>query len=753
VGIQTRRARGATTLLERQPQLFDHKRTIDAKDWLGAQPGPLFSDATFGLVASRLSDALLTRLQFTCVTMHRYIKWTRVWEDRTTAFLAKHMATAMDKPTIAIWRNCTAGLGAKAKYDLLRFYHGQQQMLLLRKEFIQPQVTTWAKQWHARTNRDEALDAHIERTTGRKPRNAETFYRYKRDDNRLKYNDEIESHLSFSGFVLYVPDDRLDEFKRLYLADTRRGIPSYFIERRTNYFPFFFDLDFHEPRIVSQDEVDAIVAVIQKLMRELYTQLDDHELRLVIYQSPVSFDKPGSPMYKFGLHGFWPGVEVNVRVACTIRRAIIHRLREAFGERPAYNRWASVLDESVYEPNGLRMFASAKAEKCRACGGKGKIEPKEMVLRRTTDVHPKRKGQTKFDRKRIAPDQLLPCTTCLEVGKTHIGRVYTLTSIIDGSGEPRPHDLDVLRRNLEAQFDCCTLRRPNGALMEPPKMPDWVKKIKESDLVDGLTQDELRRQRVREQRQITRGAGKGERVGPRDPNYKVSRQPLKIDRERVIQLLTETLRASHHYMDRKSVTSVEYEATGGYYIAKTDCHWCPNKQAEHRSNTIWFFVGFNAIKTKCYKREKIVMPGYGCFCADLSCDSIPTPMELRELLFPSLVEAEREKILLQEAMGKTDCASQDPNKHVRVWRVGETEPTVKLETGRKRSADPGSEDERSDRDDDNTYSKRVRASKWKRQRREARDERSDCDEDFGQDSSSDDGGGCDVPSWVLRMSY
>jgi hypothetical protein len=157
-------------------------------------------------------------------------------------------------------------------------------------------------------------------------------------------------------------------------------------------------------------------------------------------------------------------------------------------------------------------------------------------------------------------------------------------------------------------------------------------------------------------------------------------------------------------------------------------------------------------------RDKIIMPGYGCYCADLSCDSIPTPMELRELLFPSLVEAEREKILLRDAMGKTDCASQDPNKHVRVWQVGATKPIPKLETGHKRSADTGSEDERSDRDDNNTYSKRTRVSKkkrrkWKRQRREARDERSDCDEDFDEDSSSDDGDACATPSWVLRMSY
>lgn len=168
----------------------------------------------------------------------------------------------------------------------------------------------------------------------------------------------------------------------------------------------------------------------------------------------------------------------------------------------------------------------------------------------------------------------------------------------------------MLQHNLNAQFDCCTLHQPNGVLMEPPKMLDWVKKIKELDLIDGLSQDELRRQHIHKERHITKGISKRERVRPHNPNYKVSQQPLTINCNCIIWLLMETLCAKHHYMDCKSVTSVEYKATGGYYITKTDCWWCPNKEAKHCSNTIWFFVVFNTIKTKCYKHNKIIMPSY-----------------------------------------------------------------------------------------------------------------------------------------------
>lgn len=168
--------------------------------------------------------------------------------------------------------------------------------------------------------------------------------------------------------------------------------------------------------MMSQDNINTIVAIIQKLMHKLYTQLDDYKLQLIIYQSPMSFNKPSSPMYKFSLHGFWPGVKVNVQVACTICCTIIHHLHKAFGKWPAYNQWVSVLNESVYKPNSLHMFASAKAKKCHACGSKGKTKPKEMVLCCTTDVHPKCKC--------VTPNQLLPCMTCLEVSKTHIGHAY-----------------------------------------------------------------------------------------------------------------------------------------------------------------------------------------------------------------------------------------------------------------------------------------------------------------------------------------
>lgn len=84
-----------------------------------------------------------------------------------------------------------------------------------------------------------------EHTTSRKPHNAKTFYHYKHNNNQLKYNHEIESHLSFSRFMLYMPDNQLNKFKWLYLANTHHSIPSYFIKQRTNYFLFFFNLNFH----------------------------------------------------------------------------------------------------------------------------------------------------------------------------------------------------------------------------------------------------------------------------------------------------------------------------------------------------------------------------------------------------------------------------------------------------------------------------------------------------------------------------
>lgn len=67
-------------------------------------------------------------------------------------------------------------------------------------------------------------------------------------------------------------------------------------------------------------------------------------------------------------------------------------------------------------------------------------------------------------------------------------------------------------------------------------------------------------------------------------------------------------------------------------------------------------------------------------------------MELHKLLFPSLLKAKRNNILLCNAMGKMDCASQDPNKHIQVWQVSAMKPIPKLKTGHKQSADMGSED-------------------------------------------------------------
>lgn len=630
-------------------------------------PSDSYSPSAALAFLRQLSDRDLGRLQRTCMTMHRLVAKSRIWEERTKRLLERSFnANIMSRSAVPQWeKRCASLPSPKAHYDLLKFYEGQVGLAMAKKKFITSSVIAWAEKWHP-LEKDEQRDAYYETVLNRRPPRAQTYWRPVQDPY-LKSKGEHESHLIFTGGVLYVPPSRQDEFKYHYLKDL--GIaPSYIGERRTAVFPLFGDLDMSDLDIPSQERLNEYYKCMQEVVAELFPDLNDYERRMVICQAPISFEKPRSRRYKTGAHVYWPGIMITATIALVVRKAIIKRLRERFGERALPdNPWVKVLDEAVYTSNGLRMFGSFKADKCRECRGSGKtaIVDKSLVLLRKqpNEVHPALKGQTKFDTERTAESEKKrsrkkkkksdadvpkePCGLCLETGKTHVGRLYEPLLVLDGSGEPDDDELQNLLDDPEALYDACTLRHPTETPTVEPTIPDWLKDVKESDLYDGPSEEELRR--LRRKNQLDPGiARKGTRLSPRDADYRPVKQSLRGNEAKARTMLMDALTTANAYMrGGPKITRIEYESTGNYYIVKTDCRWCPNKGEEHNSSTIWFRVGYHTITTHCFSRLPAVRPVGGCACRDMErFDAFGTPVELKELLFPDMLETEREHALL-----------------------------------------------------------------------------------------------------------
>ncbi|BBI30569.1 hypothetical protein QKT49_gp194 [Acanthamoeba castellanii medusavirus] len=694
-------------------------------------PTPSYSPSAVLAFLRHLCDRELGRLQRTCMAMHRLVSRSRIWEERTKRLLERSFnSNIMSRAAAAQWeKRCASLPSAKARYDLLKFYEGQVGLAMVKKKFIKSSVITWAEQWHP-LEKDEQRDEYYQNVLNRRPPRAQTYWRPVQDPY-LKSKGEHESHLIFTGGVLYVPASRQNEFRYHFLKDLRVA-PSYIGERRTAVFPLFGDLDMSDLEIPSQDRLDEYYRCMQEVVAELFPDLNDYERRMVICQAPISFEKPRSRRYKTGVHVYWPGVMLTATFALVVRKAIIKKLRERFGERPLPdNPWVKVLDEAVYTSNGLRMFGSFKADKCRECRGAGKVaiaqsqtQSTVLLRKQPNEVHPALKGQTKFDTERTAESEQKkkkrkkkkqsdanvpkePCGLCLETGKTHVGRLYEPVLVLDGSGEPDDDELQNLKDDAEALYDACTLRHPTDTPTVEPAMPEWLKDVKESDLYDGPSDEELRRLRRKDQTGIVR---KGARLTPRDADYRPVKQSLRGNEVKARAMLMDALTTANDYMrGGPTITRIEYESTGNYYIAKTDCKWCPNKGDEHTSSTIWFRVGYHTITTHCFSRLPAVRPIGGCACRDMErFDAFGTPVELKELLFPDMLEAEREHALLacrysaptvkKEEASPPSPPPSDSGEPVMVWNTAiikkePVEDTSKQNPKRKRKRKTRDEDD------------------------------------------------------------
>lgn len=149
------------------------------------------------------------------------------------------------------------------------------------------------------------------------------------------------THLLMDGGILLV--DQPDEFHKEYIEALKAGEKMYVVEKKSEIFRFFVDLDHQGESRLSASEICAIAKHMNTVTKK--------RCYIALTQSRIL----ASGKVKTGVHFHWPDLLVNKTDAIKLRNQILMTLPEG-------PDWDKAIDASVYSGSGLRLVWSHKRE-------------------------------------------------------------------------------------------------------------------------------------------------------------------------------------------------------------------------------------------------------------------------------------------------------------------------------------------------------------------------------------------------------
>lgn len=367
------------------------------------------------------------------------------------------------------------------------------------------------------------------------------------------------THYLLNGGILHIPTGLLNEFHHEYAKAMNNNEEHYLCETKTKVFKLIADLDFKEEKEVEIERILEYCKVIQRVIQEFYSQLNDHSLfkdkenykRVIICTGKSKQDKD---KIKTGIHLIWPEIPIDKKLVFILREAIIQALEKEFGKRDSEDPWSLVLDKTVYNKNGLRMIGSKKCKRCNSC---------------------------KNDKRRKGS-----CKTCNGAGNIKENRFYSVSYIMSENGE-------LMTNNLKN---------------------DWYKAVKETSIVTKykavsysfeiypkwFVKDKEESECIKEKRKYTKK--KIEKFDDSDKVLdKVGKQRILVRSENKINELNFFIKK---YLPKEfngiSVVDLFSCDSGQYYLARVSSNYCINKGSEHNSNGIYFYINKAGLHQKCF---------------------------------------------------------------------------------------------------------------------------------------------------------
>ena len=170
------------------------------------------------------------------------------------------------------------------------------------------------------------------------------------DAHRAETKSGLETHQLFGHGILYtIPDDKMDEFYRLYCNHVANNGPLTITEKMTRIGPLRVDLDFlYDGQVEDHKHTRAMtVAFVKAYMAEAARYIDIKDVTDVyVMEKPEPTFYPGKKESKSGIHLVVPAVRTNKNVELAIRNALMPRMDEFFPGLEMKKDWRETYDKS-----------------------------------------------------------------------------------------------------------------------------------------------------------------------------------------------------------------------------------------------------------------------------------------------------------------------------------------------------------------------------------------------------------------------
>ena len=470
------------------------------------------------------------------------------------------------------------------------------------------------------------------------------------DSTVINNRSEMWTHNIMSGEQgggFQLPPEEEYKFLTAYAADLRIGEVHYMIERRTKFFRFHTDLD-----IKRKQELDdqTIITLIQELIvavRKFYPA----DTAISRYDCVVCISRI---VGKTGVHVIFPNLVVTDTQALDIRNYYVSMLIDKYGDMVGLqNSWEDVVDQSVYEKNGLRMVGSHKAGPCPVCSGKAK----------------KKRKTNSDDGAAYENIHREACETCMGKSRVDLGRTY-MPQFYFRDGTPHEALSQIVRKGLtqileekdgkgRRVIDICSIRCP---LITKPSTgfgihdPDMIARINttssgaSSRKSTATTPPTATDESELRYRQLKTSVG----------NFSVPEEDAK-GMAKFRQKNYVSNRSEEHTKMQEFIQSKAFPAHWrSLHIANMFCnnkrtHWIINVKGEgrhhcmntisgqHTSNHIYFMIDRQGDKTsirqKCYSQGKDPNARRNGLCSEFTSAPIIIPNTIAKLLFPDMATA------------------------------------------------------------------------------------------------------------------
>ena len=170
------------------------------------------------------------------------------------------------------------------------------------------------------------------------------------DAHRAETKSGLETHQLFGHGILYtIPDEKMDEFYRLYCNHVNNNGPLTITEKMTRIGPLRVDLDFlYDGQVEDHKHTQAMtISFVKAYMAEAARYIDIKDVTDVyVMEKPEPTFYPGKKESKSGIHLVVPDVRSNKNVELAIRNALMPKMDEFFPGLEMKKDWRETYDKS-----------------------------------------------------------------------------------------------------------------------------------------------------------------------------------------------------------------------------------------------------------------------------------------------------------------------------------------------------------------------------------------------------------------------